>query len=252
MNATHPVIIQDEQFKRMVMASVALHVLIFFSFFIKNVFFQSEPTIFESAIKVDMVALPDKVAPLPPASSTANEKPQPAPVPTLAPKVEVKKAEAPKPTAISLKKETHQTKKEQERALQKLKALEALENLSKSEDSAKHAKTNPYKGNVVSSGTQLRGLSRMEYESYISEVDQHIKTKWRLPEWLAKSELKAVAVVKFEKSGQVTYRALLKSSGNANYDNLVLDAIDEASPFPIPPDKFIEIVRTNGIQFEFP
>jgi colicin import membrane protein len=66
-------------FSRAIWVSLLVHFLLLVSVTLKNVFFKGEPLVYENAIKVDLVALPDKVAP-------AEAAAAPTPVaPTVAP-----------------------------------------------------------------------------------------------------------------------------------------------------------------------
>ena len=72
----------------------------------------------------------------------------------------------------------------------------------------------------------------------------HIQSHWKLPQWLAISEqLATVVKVYLDADGYVIERQLIESSGDPRFDQIVLSAIDTASPFPPPEDKFINIVR---------
>jgi colicin import membrane protein len=79
-----------------------------------------------------------------------------------------------------------------------------------------------------------------------------VKEKWALPEWLAKRELKAQARVRLDENGEVVFREIVRSSGNPTYDEFVLKTIDQAVPFPKPPEKFVAIIKVQGILLGFP
>lgn len=257
---------QDETLFRGLGVSFAIHALILSLFTLKTVFFPSEKIDFSQAVRVDMVGLPDKVQPdaLPPAkvkeeakpALPTKETPKPAPAP---PKAEP--AVKPPPKAeegVNLEK----VKSQQQKALDKLKALAALEKI-KEDVANEKAKTPPgagksdkgaqkIKGNVLSAGSSLTGLAKLEHETYATDLDNHIKQHWSLPEWLAKRDFKAQARVFIDSNGNILGRKIVKSSGNPSYDDEVLATIDRSAPFPAPPEKFQAIVSVDGILIGFP
>ncbi|MNL32071.1 hypothetical protein D3C87_1538990 [compost metagenome] len=224
-----------------------------------------------------MVGLPDKVDPKTlPAPSEAKENPKPAPTPKAEPVVEKPAEKAPPNKVEAVKPELpkHQPKKDdglnleknkanQQSAIEKLKAMAALEKI-KDEVAEEKKKTPPpgtgkdnsgatkIKGNMVSPGTSLTGLTKLQHETYGADLDRHIKQHWALPEWLAKRDLKAQARVFIDTRGNILGRKIVKSSGNPSYDEEVLATIDRAAPFPAPPEKFQALVSVDGILIGFP
>jgi colicin import membrane protein len=249
---------RQDEFKRGIVISLGVHIAVFLVLTIKTVFFSGEPINYQSAIRVDLVALPDKISPeqappeAKPETKTPEAKAPPKPEPVKAkpePKKEPK--EVPDPNAPTLK------KKEKD-ALNKLKAMEALEKLKQENQkntaaaSKKVEGEHKFKGNIISPGTELTGLNRLQHEEYISMLDRHIKQNWTLPEWLANKNLKAQVNVRIDDKGHIISKTLVKSSGNPAYDDIVKLTIDKSDPFPVPPDKFTAIVSVQGILIGFP
>lgn len=257
----------DEQVLRGIGISIAVHALILSFFTLKAVFFTPEPIDFSQAVRVDIVGLPEKVDPkdlLPPAQEeakptlpdkeTEKTKPQIAtPAPT---KIETKTIPKKADEGLNLEK----VKSKQQSAIEKLKALAALEKIK---DEAKNDKkvsgsgksnngAQKIKGNILSAGTALTGLAKLQHETYASDLDRHIKQNWSLPEWLAKRDFKAQARVYIDSNGNILDRKIVKSSGNPAYDEEVLATIDRSSPFPTPPEKFLAIISVDGILIGFP
>jgi colicin import membrane protein len=263
---------QDEAFKRMLGFSVAAHVGVALFFLVRIAFFTPEPIDFQAAIRVDMVALPDKVIDdallqqkkeMPPEVKPAPEvkpevKPEPKVEPKPEPKVEVKPKPAPKVNLEKPKPDLKSLKKDQAKALEKLKAMEAVDEIMhddakpKAKPVTKPVASTTTKGNVIVAGTALKGLNKLDYDKYLGDLDSHVKSNWNLPEWLSKLELKARAVVYLDAQGVVIGRKLILASGNPQFDAYVLKAIDDSSPFPVPPEKFVGMLKSNGIVFGFP
>jgi len=246
--------------------SFAIHALIISFFTLKAVFFDAESIDFSQAVRVDMVALPDKITnELPPPPAKQDSKPQPpekkpkTPPSEKAPEKVVKKTpppKNPKDDGVNLEK----VKNQQKNALDKLKAMAALEKIKqeastpKPSESSNAAAAEPakVKGNILSPGSSLTGLAKLQHENFASDLDRHIKQHWSLPEWLARRDFKAQARVYIDSRGNILGRKIVKSSGNPSYDDEVLATIDRSAPFPAPPEKFIAIVSVEGILIGFP
>lgn len=244
----------SDPFGKFIVLSVAIHIAVGVAFLVKAVIFPAEPINIRSAIRVDVVGMPDKIeTPKPKPKAAEPEKvkipekapPKPEPKPTPKPKPVVKKAPA-KPK-VNLKK----TKSEQDQAMERLKALEAIEKL-KEETKEEEVVAQEYKGNVISSGSSLTGLDRIAFEKYFDEMQSHVKQQWNLPTWLASANLKGVVAVKIDERGYVIDRVITQSSGNDVFDNLVLETVDRASPFPAPPNRLKNVLKLNGFQLGFP
>ncbi len=217
----------------------------FILFFMKAAFFPSEPIQIRSAIRVDVVAMPDKQkAPAPAAKA-------PAPKVEL-PKPEIKKPEVQKPEPpkkIDLK----AAKKDQQKAIDRLKALQAIENLkAESEEKQKQEEPKEVKGNIASEGSSLTGLEKIEFDRYFGEVEAKVRENWNLPRWLADGNFKAQVLVLIDERGFVTKSQILRSSGNDVFDTLVRETIARSSPFPVPPNRLKNVLSLQGIVFNFP
>lgn len=244
-----------DDLKKSLIHSLVAHILLVAFFSVKMVFFPNEDLTYQAAVRVDLVALPDKIdwanPPAPPPPPATTEKPEEK---TAPPQQEIKikeKTTVKEPDTISLK-------KKQKEALAKLKAMEAIERIKqeaakeKTTSNSKATKDFKFKGNILSPGTELTGLNKLQHEEYIVNLDRHIKQYWTLPEWLAKKDYSAQIRVRIDDRGRVISKQLVRSSGNSAYDDIVIATIDKASPFPQPPEKFSAIVSVNGILIGFP
>jgi TonB family protein len=193
--------------------------------------------------------LPEKATPAPPAPApvkVAEEKPKPVP-PAPKPKVPPKTEEAPK---VDLSKKKVDTAKSEKSALDKIKAMQAIDKF-KGEVTA-YARPKVVRGNVVTTGDSLTGDNKVDFDQYFSKVEERIRQNWSLPQWLADAHLRAQALVLIDESGTVKKKQIVKSSGNSEFDSRMMDAIDKASPFPAPPDKLRDILGAKGVVFNFP
>lgn len=241
-----------DSFQRYILLSLGLHVSVVLLFTVRLFFFSSEPVVFQSALRVDLVALPDKItAPVP---SAPVEKAAPP-----APPTEVKTA--PTEPTVNLnpfkpdgktKADSKKIEQKQDAAINRLKQMSAIEKLEQEfrQDAANKART--FKGNVISKGSELTGISQLEHDEYVAAVERHVRSQWAVPQWLANKDLKAQVRVKFDSNGNVIEKKLIRSSGNTAFDEVVLETIVKASPAPAPPEKFVRLLGNEGILFGFP
>jgi colicin import membrane protein len=199
-----------------------------------------------TAVRVDMVGLPDKKNDV--ALPTKNQSPIPE---TKKNDLDVKEKKVPEIESkdISLKK----TKQKQQDALKKLQKMSAIEKIKADLANEKPKLVSaPIKGEVISAGTRPTGLSRIEYDSFLGQIDATIKNNWALPQWLINLNLQARVKVKIDPSGQLISKEINRSSGNPSYDEYCLAAVEKSAPFPAVPEKFSEIFKLDGFLVGFP
>lgn len=256
---------EDDRIGRYVGVSIALHLGLLALLTLKAVFYPNEPMQLERAIRVDMVGLPEKQAKLPPRATapsvetkTETKPPKPEPIQPPPPKPEKvalpdKTAHPPKPQTDKI--DLSQAKRKQDSALKRLEALRKLEEESAATKAAATAaaqRSAPVKGNVISPGSSLTGVAKLENESYLTDLDEHVKQHWHLPNFLANANLNATIELFIDERGGIIRKNLVKSSGNPIYDQTVLAAIEKAAPFPPPPPKLVNIFAVDGVRLGFP
>lgn len=241
-SASASTIIED-RFLQFLAVSVGFHIALVLAFTIKTYWFPSKDLIIQSAIRVDMVALPEK-----PKEKPAPAKSQPAPEkptkPKTKPKVPQKVEKKPSP------------KFSQKKAIEQLKAQAAIDEIAaslkeKSPD-PKPSKPEEFKGNMISSGDSFSGLARVQFDDYYSQIKSHLRQHWDLPQWLADADLKAQATVSLDERGYVTAKQIISSSGNSVFDEIVLKAIEASSPFPAPPSRLSGALKQGALVLNFP
>lgn len=263
----------DGQNKGIIFSFMAHAVLLAF-LILKNVFFDADIPDYQAAIRVDMVALPDK-NPTTPSQAAAETKtepppPEPEPEPTKTAEALPEKKPSIDETAIRLSenKKKHEDEKhkkiedkKRKEALDRIKKMSALESIKSSVESERieklvgqsETKQKPvYKGNVLNPGTELSGINKIQHENYVALIDRQIKENWTLPQWLANKDFKAQALLKIDQNGNIIYNQIYKSSGNANYDEIVKETIQKSGPFPKPSEKFSAILSEKGVLIGFP
>jgi len=230
--------------------SAILHGFILLAIAVKSIVAPSDPEIYVPSLRVDIVDLPQL---------TRKE------LETITPGKPIKEKEAeiieaPKPETKSddmVLKEKDGKKKEKKlnaledkktSALTRIRALEKI----KTRDQTEEEKA-LIRGNKLSAGASTSGDAKETADPrYEDTVLQAIRQNWTLPIWLSRQNLSALIQIKIESSGRVASKSFQRSSGNKQFDNAVLQAIDDSQPFDAPPEKDRSRILDNGILLGFP
>jgi colicin import membrane protein len=255
----------QSDFKSALVISAFGHIAFALILAIRAYVFPSEPLRLESAIRVDIVGLPDKAINLPkPADSPAKEASAPPP-PTSKdlPPIETTRPAPPQPPPVVLKPQQPDLKKtdpkkqsrEQDAALRRLQALSKLESQAKADAAIKALRaTNEaqaaVRGNQVSKGNSLSGLTRLDHSRYLDDLEARIKGNWRPPKFLSSSKLRVRVVLLIDKAGSILKRSIVQSSGNSVFDESALQAIAASEPLPMPPDTLHGILENQGVELD--
>lgn len=256
-----------DQFSRFLFISVLLHLSAGLIWVIQNVIAPDETVTYQKAIRIDMIGLPDKVTqdqlqpvvkPSQPANSeVASEKKNEA-TPKSPPKKSPSelgpaKAEKAKAQAVN-KKGTEGNNRLGNAKISQLSALEKLEE-SMAVEAAQNQQLKKlmFKGNAIVEGSSLSGLDKIEAEDYVGSVESHVRSFWRLPQWLSNlKKMRAKALVKWDTRGVPVLIQIIESSGNDEFDEVVMQTLQNAVPYPAPPDRFALLMRRQGVVFGFP
>lgn len=269
--------LNGEKFGQALACSLIFHAALFIALAVRAVFFPSEPSLIENAIHVDIVALPDKrprQRPVAPAAPPQKKEPVPVETRTQPPPPEPEPAApvAPNPPKPALKAQVHQNpeaakanlnqaRREQQAALKRLEALQRIEKMAQTQQPAADTDDEapsesevirqPIQGNAVVSGTDLRGVARLDHQAYLGQVEQKAKRHWNLPHWLAGVSLRARLRLYIDSQGYVVKKEVIQTSGNSAFDDTVILAVESASPFNPPPDHLANILAVEGVEIDF-
>lgn len=251
----------EDSFTPWLIKSLALHLLILALFIIKSFSLPDQNIEIESAIRVDLVALPDKNPSLEPA--TPEKKADPPKSPPPASKPEVKTPVQPEPVVIDKKSPIKNVKKEnsleiikkrQEESLRKMKQEAAAEKIKREmeQERATAQRRSLPKGNEVLQGDSLTGTQKIQHDRYFSEIEKKVKQAWHLPGWLNNTDFKAEALVRIDENGFIVFKKIITSSGNETFDGQVLAALESAGQFDPPPSNIRSHLIHKGVVFKFP
>lgn len=197
----------------------------------------------QSFVQVDVVGLPDqlineRINPLLP------EVPKPG-TSTQKPTVEAKPSQKDiMEDALTKTKKEKNTKQKDSREKDQEQAIrEALEEAQR-EQALKGLQTKAgnkgrgkIKGNILSEGTSSSGIVGTAKDKYVGILTESIKQQFNIFSWQQKTGLVAEVKLMLLPNGRVKWRKIVKPSRDVMYDSAVLQAIDDAQPFPIPEDR---------------
>jgi outer membrane biosynthesis protein TonB len=242
-------------FNRQLLISAALHFGILFALTVKTYLFPTEPTLIQQSIRVDTVALPDKLKSRSNQSAPLEKPAKPAPTPIAEPISNQKPAPM---NAIPIGKSAKQIRQEalaRFAAIEKLKKIEHEDTRKTMDEVQKRLdkeQVQSYKGNEISKGSAPTGTAKLQHESYAAQVGSFIKRQWGLPEWLRNARLSAEVAIKIDSRGYIIHKGFVRSSGNQTFDGLVTATIDKSSPLPPPPANLVNFYEHQGITLLFP
>ena len=172
-----------------------------------------------------------------------KEKPKKKPAPPKK-KPEKKQKPAKKPAPKKLAEKVSEKKEEAEKPTE---ANEPTEETQPEEDAVP-----VIKGNVLSKGTQLEGLVKLDFDDYFDAIASAARSNWAIPEWLSEEQLRATVIIKVNEDGSIASKAIKESSGNDIFDNSALKAFDTIGRLPEPPERIKSLINAYGILLGFP
>ena len=221
----------------------------------------------EASVRVDMVALPDK---------TLKELKSLQQLNLMAPKAaEVAKKEVKEKEVV---KKVIETKDETTKFLKNKKKKSLSDMLKKYSDKKvkvgkaakkKKEKTNKFdkkmisrleglvkKGNIVKSGAAIAGTGSQqeldEFERYAVKLPEIVRPFWKLPSYLLDQGLRCRIQLFISKDGKIIRKVISESSGEKEFDQRAMRAIEKVGLFPAVPDLIIKKVSSGSIELGFP
>lgn len=269
MNAITRTLSLPGDFKTALIWSASAHVVFALLLTVRAVFFSGAPLRIENSIRVDIVGLPDKVRALPetpaePAAAAPKQESEAAKSVELeAAKKSLPTKPEEAPTAVVLKPkkvDPKDSRKNQEAALKRLDALARLERQAKADAAAKAIAANgnktgassahQIKGNEVSRGNSLTGLTRLDHDRYLDDIEIRIRKMWNPPKFLAKAGLRVRVVLFINSQGIIIEHKIVQSSGNSVFDDSAVAAIENAQPFAPPPESLESLLAQQGVELD--
>jgi colicin import membrane protein len=265
----------DQNFNKFLFVSLCMHLLlVLLAFLSKKSLFTSalvdvkDIHFLKTAVKVDVVAMPQWT--LKELKNMQIESSAGSPTESQR-EIEEKSAKEETPKAgddLEFKK-VEKTKSFQEKLKEKL-ALES-EKKPTLKDQGKNTKGDKNKlddhkrkelqklilaGNKLSSGTSLVGdqtdQQLTETELYLSKLSEMVRSNFRLPNYLMNQGYRCRLQIFIDEEGTLIKVAILESSGHADFDERAIRAVEEANPFPAPPEQFKNSAASGKIGLVFP
>lgn len=104
-------------------------------------------------------------------------------------------------------------------------------------------------GSVTGQGALTFNVSDFPYAWYLRQVSNKVAAQWQRQNQINEPNEKPQIYIEIQRDGTVRAPAVVKSSGNAFYDQAALRAVMEASPFPPLPEDWSK--PSLNIQFTF-
>jgi len=269
--------VTDESLRRHFKRSLIFHGALLLLVIFKSMIFPSEPKPYRSALRVDIVGLPDllkkdlsEISPSTPAqvpqevseSQTAPPpaaRDQPEPEQALPSEMVLKKKETiterNRKRIQQLEREQQEDQKREKKLQQSLARMKSLAKIRGmvAQNDPRTANGILIKGNRISPGTSLTGDATEQSEaSYLDLVREKLQQSWELPVWLSRQNLSAKVEIHIDQRGLVRNLRFLKPSGNPQFDEAVTRTIAQAQPFPKPPKDEVDSLLVHGISLGFP
>ncbi|MCX7943172.1 MAG: TonB C-terminal domain-containing protein [Deltaproteobacteria bacterium] len=89
---------------------------------------------------------------------------------------------------------------------------------------------------------------------YLTEIYNKIKSNYVIPDIISekqRKELRAIIIIYIDTDGKLIRYEFEKKSGNAHFDNALINAITRSSPFSSPPKERARIYKMHGIGINF-
>ncbi len=248
----------DEFFKyllRALLSHCGAGLILFLVTYVLNVdFFSSEINnkdvkIIESAVRVDLVAMPKLTVLEKKKLDLTQTTPEVIPA-----KIEGKSNET---SYVEFKK-----------VGKKVNLSNLLKNLSKNKVVKKKTeKTKPkinqqelkklvLEGNIVSKGSTAVGSGQIHsdenFVNYIQSLPDRIRPNWKLPSYLLEKNLRCRLRVFLAANGKVLRITVFESSGDQEYDQKAIEAVRASSPLPLPGRDILARVSAGDVILGFP
>jgi len=86
---------------------------------------------------------------------------------------------------------------------------------------------------------------------YFQTIKEYVRNYWKIPNWINAEGLNTLVTLKISGDGEVSELIISQSSGNPEFDELALNSVKNAAPFPPPPISVRETLE-SGVILSFP
>lgn len=211
--------IQKKPLTKACIGSLLLHSLFFLSILIFKAKLPQQPLHSESTLRVDVVALPDRI-----------------PI-EIQKKIEKKEKLNTKVKEGILMKEIESEKRSEKNR----KALKKIQSLAQ------------FQGNKISLGNQISGEQKEVVSSqYLDLLREVLQKNWILPPWTQSTHLSAQVQLHIDAYGKIQKINFIQLSGDHHFDHAVKKTLEISQPFPPPPSDMAHSALTRGILIGFP
>lgn len=112
------------------------------------------------------------------------------------------------------------------------------------------------RGNQVSEGVALVGSTQQEASNefilYLQGLPDLIRPHWSLPRFLQDQNLRTLIRVYVADTGRLLRAEIYESSGNEEFDQRAMRAVNQSAPFPAPEEAFRSRLARGDVILAFP
>jgi len=101
---------------------------------------------------------------------------------------------------------------------------------------------------ATSSGVSKESL-QLKHKAYFSLIRDHVQENWIYPETFDNEKISVIVSIRIGRDGELIKSWVEKGSGNRQFDDSLLKAVQKASPFPPLPEDFTEDMLETGLRF---
>jgi TolA protein len=104
--------------------------------------------------------------------------------------------------------------------------------------------------NTTNSGIGVSS-DAVQANPYFQTIKEYVKNYWKIPNWINAEGLNTLVTLKISDDGNISDLTISKGSGNPEFDDLALNSVKNAAPFPPPPIAVRETLE-SGVILSFP
>ena len=111
-------------------------------------------------------------------------------------------------------------------------------------------------GNKLKKGSVTEGEEQKnetnEFDQYLLEVTEKIRVHWKLPSYLQQSAFKCRIQLFINSQGTIELIKIVETSGNSEFDDWALKAINDTIPFKVPLSQIVPDLMRGKFILGFP
>ncbi len=142
-----------------------------------------------------------------------------------------------------------ETMKKRREAEELVKRLESIKNSLDAPPAGPEKKTKTTAPAMASSSGVKTADLELKHKAYFSLIRDRVQANWIYPENFDNEKISVIVSIRIGRDGTLQKSWVEKGSGNRQFDESLLKAVEKASPFPQLPEDFTEDTLETGLRF---